>query len=579
MARFDSSPGKADSPDPADPADAGQSAGKNAEKSAGTSAGKRKRTRILAGAGFVAVAAAAAVALPLALGGPTPAPPAASETAQSSSPTALAPAEVGPPVTYYKQPGPPAGSPLEKVEPLKVGVSNDLVGTSLNKGAMGISLEATDLADPDLSSDNASMVKLLKEMDQPVLRFGGNAVDRRFFWTSTGEAIPADYKGDKTHPVKAVGPADLTRLKTLLEAGNANVTLTVDLGHYNPARAADMVKNASQILGNRLLSITVGNEPNGFVFNDVKTDGYSLEQYIRELKDYATAIYAVAPNVPISGPGAFDSKWWQPFVDADLPQKKILTFHHYPLSNCDGSLPQDSPTMANAMSRQMHDRAIEYQKAALAVGHAAGLETWIPETGISACPGSNETSRTHASALWAADYALTAAQLGITRISYHSSLLTCKGGPPLSAICSAGTYPFGNGQMSGRANFFGLSMVAELEAGKFMKLDSSGGGLVFSYALKNADGSTSVVIINENDPQKAAQTDVTLNLPGKPVTGTMTQLSGPSYSAENETVIDGAKTEPPPVAKRATVPGFAYKSQTQQFKLTAGTVTVLNFKY
>ena len=316
MAKFDSSPGKADSPDPATPANAGN-------------AGQRKRARMIAGAGIVAVIAATAVLVPLALGSPTPAPPAASA---SESATTSAPAEVGPPVTYYAQPGPPAGSPLEKVEPLKVDVSSDLVGTSLNKGLTGISLEATDLADPDLSSGNASMVKLLKEIDQPVLRFGGNAVDRRFFWTSTGEPVPASYKGDKTHPVKAVGPADLARLKTLLDAGDAKVSLTVDLGHYNPARAADMVKNASEIFGDRLLSITVGNEPNGFVFNDVKTgSGYSLEQYIRELKDYANAIYAVAPNVPISGPGAYDQKWWQPFVDADIPQKKILTFHNYPL--------------------------------------------------------------------------------------------------------------------------------------------------------------------------------------------------------------------------------------------------------
>ncbi|MFF2029731.1 hypothetical protein [Arthrobacter sp. NPDC058192] len=565
MARFDSSPGKADSPDPDNAANAGNNAAK-----------RRKRARIVAGAGTAVVVATVAVLIPLSL--VNPAPPAPSGSAAASTP-ASTPAEVGPRVTYYAQPGPPAGSPLEKVEPLKVDVSSDLVGTALNKGTMGISLEATDLADPDLSSENASMVKLLKELDQPVLRFGGNAVDRRFFWTSTGEAVPADYKGDKAHPVKAVGPADLTRLKTLLTAGDARVTLTVDLGHYNPARAADMVKNASQILGDRLLSVTVGNEPNGFVFNDVKTDGYSVDQYVRELKDYANAIYAVAPNVPISGPGTFDSKWWRPFVDADIPQKKILTFHHYPLSDCEGHVPQDSPSMANLASRAMHDRSIDYQKAGLAVGRAAGLETWIPETGVSACPGSNETSRTHASALWAADYALTAAQQGITRVSFHSSLLTCKGGPPLSAICSAGAYPFGNGKMSGRANFFGISMVAELEAGKFLKLNSSGGGLAFSYALQNADGSTSVVIINENDPEKAAQTSVTLNLPGKPVTGTMTQLSGPSYAAEDQTVIDGAKSGPTPLAKRATVPGFAYKSGTQNFKLTAGTMTVLNFKY
>jgi hypothetical protein len=235
--------------------------------------------------------------------------------------------------------------------------------------------------------------------------------------------------------------------------------------------------------------------------------------------------------------------------------------------------------MANLMTPLMHDRAADYQQAALKVGQAAGLETWLPETGIAACPGSNETSRTHASALWTADYALNAAQLGITRIGFHSSLQTCKGGPPMSAICSAGAYPDGNGQMSGRANFFGISMVAELEGGKFLKLDNTGGGLMYSYALQNADGSTTVVLVNQNNPETAAQTDVTLNLPGKPLTGTMTQLSGPSYGAEDSTVIDGAKSEPTPLAERTTVPGFQYKSGTQNFKLTAGTVTVLNFTY
>jgi hypothetical protein len=563
MAPIDHPPGHSAAPDPHD-YDAAP-------------ARSKKRSRLIASGAIVAVVAAiiaaAAVAFPLTFGAPAAAPGASSPAAGS------APAEVGPAVTYYDQAGPPAGSPLETVEPLKVNVSTDLVGTSLNKGMVGISLEATDLADPALSADNASMVKLLQEADQPVLRFGGNAVDRRFFWTSSNEALPSNYRGDKAHPARAVGPADLARLKTLLEAADAQVALTVDLGHYNPARAADMVKHASEIFGERLLSITVGNEPNGYVFNDVRTNGYSLEQYVRELTAYAEAIYAVAPNVPISGPGAYDQKWWQPFIDADIPQKKILSFHNYPLYSCDGSDPKGSPTMANLMSRLMHDRAADYQQAALKAGQAAGLETWLPETGIAACPGSNETSRTHASALWTTDYALNAAQLGITRIGFHSSLLTCKGGPPMSAVCSGGAYLKPDGQISGRANFFGISMVAELEGGKFLKLDSSGGGLMFSYALQNADGSTTVVLVNENDPEKAAQTDVTLTLPGRPLTGTMTQLTGPSYGAEDSTVIDGEKSEPTPLAERATVPGFQYKSGTQDFKLTAGTVTVLNFTY
>ena len=40
----------------------------------------------------------------------------------------------------------------------------------------------------------------------------------------------------------------------------------------------------------------------------------------------------------------------------------------------------------------------------------------------------------------------------------------------------------------------------------------------------------------------------------------MTQMTGPSYAAEDSTVIDGAKSEPAPLAERATVPGFNYRS-------------------
>ena len=283
-----------------------------------------------------------------------------------------------PAVTYYEQPGPPAGSPLETVEPLEVNVSQEPVGTSLTKGLVGISLEATDLADPALSSSNASTVKLLQEADQPVLRFGGNAVDRRFFWTSSNEAVPSTgYRGDAAHPVRAVGPADLARLNTLLEAADATVSLTVDLGHYDPDRAADMARHAAEIFGPRLLSITVGNEPNGFGANGVRPGGYSTGQYVEELKAYANAMNAVAPNVPISGPGAYDQKWWQPFIDADIPQKKILSFHNYPLHSCDGGGSQElRRPSANVMNRLMHDRAARLPAGG--AGSRAGTRAWKP---------------------------------------------------------------------------------------------------------------------------------------------------------------------------------------------------------
>lgn len=528
---------------------------------------------------MTALAAAAALVLALSLltttsRGVAPATPDESASADVSPPARKAPAKV-----FYEQAGPPAGSPLEPVTPLRISVSDSQIGTALRKGTAGISLEATDLADPTLSSDNASMVKLLKELDGPVLRFGGNAADRRFLWTSTNESPPASYQGDNAHPVKAVGPDDLRRLNTLLEASDAMVTLTVDLGHYDPARAADMAQNASMIFGDRLLGITIGNEPNGYAASGVRTAGYSVEEYVTELQAYAEAMYATAPTVPIAGPGAYDQKWWDAFLHADIRQSKILSFHHYPLHSCDGADSQSSPRISNLISQQMHTRAAAFQQAALDAGRAAGLEVWLPETGIAACPGANETSRTHASALWTADYILNAAQLGVTRIGFHSSLLTCQGGPPMSAICSGGTYLLPNGKVSGRANYFGIAMIADLQEGAFLKTDITGGGLVFTYALQNADGGTTVVVVNQNDPEKSAQTHVTLRLPGKARTGKMSQLTGPKYGAENSTLIDGAKGMPTPLARRLTAPGFRYGSATQTFKLTAGTVTVLHFTY
>ena len=396
--------------------------------------------------------------------GPTPVDP----------PTQSATLGKAPAVTYYKQTPPPAGSPLEPVEPLELTVKNEAVGTTLDKGTVGISLEATDLADPTLSASNASMVKLLKDSEGTVLRFGGNAVDRRFFWSSTGEALPAGYKGDKTHVARVVTPEDFRRVQTLLNAADAKISLTVDLGHYNPARAADMIKYASQIFGPRLLSFTVGNEPNGFAYTKLRPATYGSDEYVVELKAYAEAIHAAAPNVVISGPGVYDQKWWKPFIDADLPQKKVLSFHNYPLFSCKDTKSPGFPTIPNLLGDGTRQRAANYQKHALDAAKSAGLETWLAETGMSACPGSNQTTKTHATALWAADYALNAARLGITRLGFHSSMATCKGGPPMSVICSGGAYLKPNGQMEPRANYFGMAMVADLAPGKFLNAGPQG---------------------------------------------------------------------------------------------------------
>lgn len=538
---------------------------------------KKAAWLVASGATVAALAVTAFVAPSLLADDPAPV-----ATVQAPKPT---PARTYAPVTnFYKQAGPPAGSPLQAVAPQTVTVSGDKVGTKLSASQIGLSLESTDLADPLLSADNASVVSLLQGLGKPILRFGGNSVDRRFFWTSTGEALPSGYVGTKTLPARAVGPDDFKRINALLENADAYISLSVNLGDYNPARAADLAKYGTQIFGKRLVAITLGNEPNGFAPNAVlahalRPNGYTAADFGKEAKAYADAMFKVAPNVPISGPGTYAADWASAWIDLDFKQKKILTFHNYPLTGCTTGLAADNPTMANLMAANTHSRSIDYHSAFVKKGNAANIPIWVDETGISACLGSNETTKTHASSLWSADYALGSAQVGVSQLDFHSSLITCTGGPPMSAVCFDGAYLQPTGTMEPRANYFGLSMVASIGGGDFLKLKNDGGGLAYSYALQQADGSTTVVLINENDPEKAAQTKVTLKLPNIPATATMTQMTGSSYASQDTTQIDGQGSAPVSKDKRPSPMGFKPGKQTQTFPLTAGTVTVMNFKY
>ncbi len=67
----------------------------------------------------------------------------------------------------------------------------------------------------------------------------------------------------------AVTPADLSALHGLLPPPGGKVLLGVDLGHFEPARAADEARYAREILGTDLLGIEIGNEPNDY--RDKKT--------------------------------------------------------------------------------------------------------------------------------------------------------------------------------------------------------------------------------------------------------------------------------------------------------------------
>src|SRR5699024_10915823 len=119
----------------------------------------------------------------------------------------------------------------------------------------GLSFDARELANPMWGSTESNLALTLDELDRPALRFGGNGIDRHVWWTSSDEPAPE-------WASVTVTPEDLERVAAVADDVDASVTIALDLGHDDPARAADMAAHAREVFGDRLLAVAIGNEPN-----------------------------------------------------------------------------------------------------------------------------------------------------------------------------------------------------------------------------------------------------------------------------------------------------------------------------
>ena len=429
-------------------------------------------------------------------------------------------------------------------DPASVTVTADQTGPAFRADNIGVSFEATDLADPRLDPAKSNLDEQLKALGSPALRFGGNALDRRTFWTSKGEKPK---HGEKT----TITPDDLKRLKKLVDVTGSTVTLGVPLGTYDPERGADMAAHAIDILGDSLIGLGIGNEPNGYTVDDVpggavRDDGWNEDKYVKQLETYAKAIHAKRPDAPIIGPDVYDGAWMTAFLDSGVKHKTALAQHWYQLYECDSTqVPGRGPQAANLID----PLAKEAAKKNLGIGKSkaddAGLPLWLEETGPTSCPGTNDTSLTNASALWAADYTLYAATLGVERMAMHSMLGACNGGAPMSLVCDPADRGDRSDEFQVRPNMLGLRLLVPSVGGEFTRTEVSGGGNLSAYTVVKDDGRTLVTtVINANDASKVGGNPVTVKMPSGFEVDSASQVYGESNNVKSATQVVPANPLP-----------------------------------
>jgi hypothetical protein len=405
-------------------------------------------------------------------------------------------------------------------------------------GAIGLSLEADELSTRDVDANNGSLNLLMRQLGPGVLRLGGSSLDYSW-WTSNNEAPP-------TWAKSTITPADLVILRRLLIASNWRAILGVDLGHFEPHRAANEAATAEHILGSHLLGIEIGNEPNAYAISrqKLRPPSYDVNDYLDELNTYSVAIHAAAPQIGLYGPDV-SSQTWLPTIASDpaipftaITQHYDPTTYSVPEATCKGT---PVPTAGELLSTRVREQEDTTLAALVEAGDKAHRETRITETNTTAScdtDGGPATSPVFASALWSLDWSLRAASYGVAGLNFHGYVGRC-GPNTVSPICASGYAAEARGQVTPQPEYYGLLAAKQLEGGSFLPVDITGPNslaAVTAYATRRPNGNVILAIDNSGTTRFG---DLRLSVPGYR-RATSQSLAAPSLSATTDVTFGGA---------------------------------------
>jgi hypothetical protein len=287
---------------------------------------------------------------------------------------------------------------------------------------MGLSYESGQLAYPDFfSPKNLALIELFRTLSpEGVLRLGGN-LSEFTIWSETEPLTPPEAGGlvgpDPGHREPrtfTITPRSIRNLQGFLRATGWRCIYGLNLGGGTLEQALAEGSFVAKTLGNQLMFVQFGNEPDLFKHHDQADKPWTYDEYIAKWKTFRAAFHEKLPGVAVAGPDtAFNQKWVKQFTQ-DLPKEVVMvTSHYYPEG------PPTDPHMT--IDLLLHPGALfdsschEAPDSAI----AAGLPFRMTEGNSCFNAGKPGVSDTFASALWAGDFCLQMASLGCVGVNLH----------------------------------------------------------------------------------------------------------------------------------------------------------------
>jgi hypothetical protein len=413
----------------------------------------------------------------------------------------------------------PASPPLVNPQPTPsaaviaagLSVSQSAAGR-IGPAFAGLSYEKSALAVPCFVPGNTPLIGLFRRLGPSLLRIGGNTVDRTQ-WRAGGAG----------HTAGEVAPTDIDALAAFLHGCGWQVLYGVNLATSTPAAAAAEAAYAARALGESLYGLEIGNEPD--LYGDNYFAPWTLADCEERWEAFRRAILARAPAVVLTGPG--DSynvgRWTIPFGTwAGGGRIALLTQHHY---RGNGRSP-----LATAQRLVSADDGLVAQLAELRAGAARiGVPFRLAETNSFFNGGAPGVSNSYASALWVIDHLFDIARGGGAGANLHG------GGYGAGYTPIADRYGV---VIGARPLYYGMLLFTLAGTGTLLGAQLSAGSLdVSAYALRLADGSLSLVVVNKEAARSIA---LAIECPEAAGAATLMALTGPALTATAGVEIQGA---------------------------------------
>src|SRR3984957_4176793 len=353
---------------------------------------------------------------------------------------------------------------------------------------MGLSYEISSVAVPGLlSADNHVYVQLVRNLgSQGVIRIGGNTSD--FSSDQVGGTSQSLPKGT------VVNGENLRQLRGFLDAIGWKLIWGLNLGSDGLDNAVEEARAVANAMGDRLLALQIGNEPDLFKNAGHRAGTYDYAAWHAEYRRFKSAIRAALPHAPFAGPDIAGGRvdWMEAFARGEGGDIVLLTAHHYIAGQADPG------STIELMLRE--EKAYEAVLAKFrSIANGAHLPYRLCETASYSGGGKSGVSDSFAAALWVLDYLFVLASYGCSGVNLETGVnhLGWIGHYTPISLNLMGHY-------GAAPEYYGLLAFAEAAGGEQIAVACDTGGINrTAYAMRQNAGAMILTVINKDLSQDA----------------------------------------------------------------------------